>query len=103
MALSRNISVSEASRPKLPRHVRLKFDETRQVWVVLAPERVLAPDEIAVEVLQLCDGMRSVATMVDQLAVKYAAPRDAIAADVIVMLQDLADKGFLTEARENTS
>jgi pyrroloquinoline quinone biosynthesis protein D len=103
MALSRNISVSEASRPKLPRHVRLKFDETRQVWVILAPERVLAPDEIAVEVLQLCDGMRSVATMVDQLAVKYAAPRDAIAADVIVMLQDLADKGFLTEARENTS
>jgi pyrroloquinoline quinone biosynthesis protein D len=87
----------------LPRHVRLKFDETRQVWVILAPERVLAPDEIAVEVLQLCDGMRSVATMVDQLAVKYAAPRDAIAADVIVMLQDLADKGFLTEARENTS
>ena len=51
MALSRNISVSEASRPKLPRHARLKFDETRQVWVILAPERVLAPDEIAVEVL----------------------------------------------------
>ena len=53
MAASRNISVSEASRPKLPRHARLKFDETRQVWVILAPERVLAPDEIAVEVLQL--------------------------------------------------
>ena len=61
MAASRNISVSEASRPKLPRHARLKFDETRQVWVILAPERVLAPDEIAVEVLQLCDGVRSVA------------------------------------------
>ena len=45
---SRNISVSEASRPVLPRHARLKFDETRQVWVILAPERVLAPDEIAV-------------------------------------------------------
>ena len=45
----RNISVSEASRPVLPRHARLKFDETRQVWVILAPERVLAPDEIAVE------------------------------------------------------
>jgi pyrroloquinoline quinone biosynthesis protein D len=102
MAASRNISVSEASRPKLPRHTRLKFDETRQVWVMLAPERVLAPDEIAVEVLQLCDGVRSVADMVDQLAVKYAAERSAIATDVIGMLQDLADKGFLTEARERT-
>jgi pyrroloquinoline quinone biosynthesis protein D len=103
MPSSRNISISETSRPKLPRHARLKFDETRQVWVILAPERVLAPDEIAVEVLQLCDGVRSVAEMVDQLSDKYAAPREAIATDVIGMLQDLADKGFLTEAREKTS
>jgi pyrroloquinoline quinone biosynthesis protein D len=100
---SRNISVSEASRPILPRHTRLKFDETRQVWVILAPERVLAPDEIAVEVLHLCDGVRNVSEMVDQLAAKYAADRTDIATDVIAMLQDLADKGFLTEAREKTS
>jgi pyrroloquinoline quinone biosynthesis protein D len=103
MAAGRNISVSETSRPKLPRHAKLKFDETRQVWVLLAPERVLAPDEIAVEVLQLCDSVRSVADMVDLLAAKYSAPREAIASDVIAMLQDLADKGFLTEAREKTS
>ena len=46
---SRNISISEASRPKLPRHIRLKFDETRQVWVILAPERVLARlDRVAI-------------------------------------------------------
>jgi len=100
---SRNISVSEASRPLLPRHAKLKFDETRQRWVILAPERVLAPDEIAVEVVQLCDGVRSVEQMIDQLAEKYAAERGAISTDVIAMLQDLADKGFLTEAREKTS
>jgi pyrroloquinoline quinone biosynthesis protein D len=99
----RNISVSETSRPVLPRHAKLKFDETRQRWVILAPERVLAPDDIAVEVLQLCDGIRSVEMMIDQLAEKYAAPREAIATDVIAMLQDLADKGFLTQAREKTS
>jgi pyrroloquinoline quinone biosynthesis protein D len=99
----RNISISETSRPVLPRHAKLKFDETRQRWVILAPERVLAPDDIAVEVLQLCDGVRSVEMMIDQLAEKYAAPREAIATDVIAMLQDLADKGFLTQAREKTS
>src|ERR1700685_4137250 len=102
-ARSRNIQVSEHSRPVLPRHAKLKFDEARQVWVILAPERVLAPDEIAVEVLQLCDGVRNVTTMIDMLAEKYAAERSAIANDVIAMLQDLADKGFLTEAREKTS
>jgi pyrroloquinoline quinone biosynthesis protein D len=103
MAASRNISVSETSRPVLPRHAKLRFDETRQRWVILAPERVLAPDEIAVEILQLCDGARNVAQMIDQLAAKYVADRAAIGADVIAMLQDLADKGFLTEAREKTS
>ena len=103
MAASRNISVSEASRPVLPRHAKLKFDETRQLWVILAPERVLAPDEIAVEILQLCDGVRSVERIIDQLAAKYTADRAAIGTDVIAMLQDLADKGFLTEAREKTS
>ena len=94
---SRNISVSEASRPVLPRHAKLKFDQTRQVWVILAP------DEIAVEVLKLCDGVRSVGEMIDQLAAKYVAERGAIATDVSAMLQALADKGFLTEAREKTS
>jgi len=52
--------------------------------------------------LQLCDGVRTVAGMIDQLAEKYAAPRETIEADVIAMLRDLADKGFLTEAREKT-
>src|SRR6266581_9309897 len=99
---SRNISVSETSRPILPRHAKLKFDETRRRWVILAAERVLAPDDIAVEVLQLCDGTRSVEAMIDQLAAKYTAERGAIATDVIAMLQGLADKGFLAEARERT-
>ncbi|MFT3938170.1 MAG: pyrroloquinoline quinone biosynthesis peptide chaperone PqqD [Rhodopseudomonas sp.] len=96
----RRISVSEGSRPVLPRHARLKFDDTRQRWVILAPERVLAPDEIAVEILQLCDGARDVAAIIDALAAKYTADRAEIGRDVVAMLQDLADKGFLTEARE---
>jgi pyrroloquinoline quinone biosynthesis protein D len=93
------MTVSEASLPVLPRHAKLRFDETRQRWVILAPERVLAPDEIAVEILQLCDGERTVAQIVDSLAEKYAAERAAIAQDVIAMLGDLAEKGFLIEAR----
>src|SRR5215472_12972652 len=78
MAQARHITVSEASRPILARHAKLKFDETRQVWVILAPERVLAPDETAVEVLKLCDGVCSVGGIIDQLAQKFAAPREDI-------------------------
>lgn len=99
----RGMTIAETSRPVLPRHVKLRFDETRQVWVILAPERVLAPDDTAVEILQLCDGAVDVAAIIDNLTAKYTAPRDAIGADVIAMLQDLADKGFLVEARKVAS
>ena len=103
MAGPRNISVSEASRPVLPRHAKLKFDEARQVWVILVPERVLAPDEIAVEILQLCDGARNVGQIIDVLAAKYTADRGMIGTDVIAMLRDLAEKGFLAEAQDTRS
>jgi pyrroloquinoline quinone biosynthesis protein D len=95
---NRRIDITEQSRPVLARHAKLRFDETRQRWVILAPERVLAPDEIAVEILQLCDGTRNVEQVIDTLAARYAAERAVIAADVMTMLRDLADKGFLAEA-----
>ncbi|MFC3692998.1 pyrroloquinoline quinone biosynthesis peptide chaperone PqqD [Chenggangzhangella methanolivorans] len=85
---------SEAT-PKLPRGVRLRRDEVRQEWLLLAPERVLKPDAIAVVVLELCDGARTVGTIVDELAQKYAAPREQIETDVKKMLRDLADKRVL--------
>ncbi|HEY4202401.1 MAG TPA: pyrroloquinoline quinone biosynthesis peptide chaperone PqqD [Devosiaceae bacterium] len=100
-AARRRLTVAEASMPALARSAKLRFDETRQRWVLLVPERVLAPDDTAVEILQLCDGASSVAAIIDDLAEKYAAPRDEIGGDVIAMLQDLANSGFLVEARES--
>lgn len=98
-ASRRRMSVSEASIPKLARGVQFRFDETRQRWVLLVPERVLAPDDIAVEILKLCDGLKPVGAMADEFAVKYVAPREEILGDVVAMLQDLADSGFLIEAK----
>ena len=101
MALrNRRIDITEQSRPVLARHAKLKFDESRQVWGILVPERVLAPDEIAVEILQLCDGARNVDQIIDVLAAKFTADRAMIGADVIAMLRDLAEKGFLVEAQD---
>lgn len=101
-AARRRLIVAEASVPTLARGTRLRYDEARQRWVLLVPERVMAPDEIAVEILQLCDGQRSVADIIDHLAAAYAAPRDEIGTDVIAMLQDLAGSGFVVEARRAT-
>jgi pyrroloquinoline quinone biosynthesis protein D len=84
-----------SSVPRLPRHVKFRFDETRQSWVLLAPERVLMPDEVAAAVLEQVDGIRSIDAIVAALAEKFEAPREEIAADVLAMLQDLADKGYV--------
>jgi len=76
-------------------HVRFRFDETRQAWVVLAPERLLLPDEQAVEILQMIDGEQAVDNIIDELVRRYDAPREVIAGDVVKMLQDLVDKKVL--------
>jgi pyrroloquinoline quinone biosynthesis protein D len=76
-------------------HARFRFDEVRQAWVVLAPERLLLPDEQAVEILRLIDGVRSADAIVDELANRFEAPREVIANDVLSMLQDLLDKKVL--------
>jgi pyrroloquinoline quinone biosynthesis protein D len=99
-ASKRRAQIGEATIPRLARFARLRFDESRQRWVILVPERVLAPDDTAVEILQLCDGKRRVAEIVDLLAEKYTADRAEISADVIAMLADLAASGFLIEAEE---
>lgn len=83
------------AKPRLPRGVRLRRDEVRNQWLLLAPERVLHPDPIAVAVLERCDGARTVSEIVDDLATAYAAPREIIETDVKKMLADLADKRVL--------
>ena len=47
-------------------------------------------------VLKLCDGSRSVAIIAGELAQAYKAPMERILADIVPMLQDLADKGVVT-------
>lgn len=80
---------------RFPAHVKFRFDEKRQAWIVLAPERLLLPDEQAVEILKLVDGERSVDAVIDALAEQFDAPRAEIAGDVRAMLQDLIDKKVL--------
>ncbi len=76
-------------------HAKFRFDEIRQAWVVLAPERLLLPDEQAVAVLTLVDGERDADAIIEALSQQYEAPCEVIAADVLPMLQDLVDKKIL--------
>ena len=83
------------SRPHLPRGVRLKRDEARRRWTLLAPERIFEVDDTAATVLELCDGERDLAAIVAELAARYAAPSSVIEKDVVAMLADLKTKRVL--------
>jgi len=76
-------------------HMKLRFNEQRQKWVIQAPEKVFEPDETAVEILKMLDGKITVGGIVDTLAIKFNAPRNVIGKDVTEMLQGLSDKGVI--------
>jgi pyrroloquinoline quinone biosynthesis protein D len=89
------VIVTAESKPSLPPHIKMRHDTGRGRWILLAPERVFEPDPIAVEILKVCDGQRSVAEIAATLAKEYNAPPEDILNDVIAMLQELSDKGAL--------
>jgi pyrroloquinoline quinone biosynthesis protein D len=90
--------LSPATIPRLPHGVRLKFDQVRNVNVLLAPERAFELDPTAAEVLSCIDGRRSIGEIVDVLAVKFTAERAIIEADVIDMLAGLVGRRVLEVA-----
>jgi pyrroloquinoline quinone biosynthesis protein D len=89
------VTLTADSVPHLPRHVRFRFDEARNCHVLLAPEMVIMPDAIAVAILEAVDGHANIGAIADTLSARYEAPREAVLADCIEMLNDLARKGMI--------
>ena len=93
--MSEGPGVPDTAVPRLPRGVRLRRDDARGGWVLLAPERILQPDPVAVEILTRVDGQSSLAEIVDSLADAFSADRPRIDADVRSFLAGLFEKGFV--------
>ena len=65
-------TASGADRPRLARHVRLRFDPARGRHVLLTPEAVTVLNGTGAAVLELCDGRRTVREIVAELRGRYA-------------------------------
>ncbi len=87
--------IPESARPALAPGVRLHFDPRREMWLLLAPERVIEMDGPAPEILKLCDGVRTLGAIIDELAAMFAAGRHVIATDVAALLDELVAKRLL--------
>jgi pyrroloquinoline quinone biosynthesis protein D len=90
--MSGSAEINGEAKPRLPRGVHLKRDETRGEWLLLAPERVLKTNPIAVEILKRCDGNATFKEIVDDLAAQFKAERSRVEADVRALLGELAAK-----------
>ena len=89
------MEIHAGSRPRLPKGVKLKRDEVRGRWTLLAPELIFEIDATAATVLELCDGKRDLEAIVAELAQRYTAPAAVIEKDVVAMLADLKAKRVL--------
>jgi pyrroloquinoline quinone biosynthesis protein D len=65
------VVLSSSDRPRLARHVRLTFDRTRQQHMLMHPETVVVLKGSGTDILELCDGRRTVAEIVAELGARY--------------------------------
>ena len=87
--------VSHVSHIRLGQRIRLSFDNAREQWVLLGPEKVIVLDEIAHNIISRCDGSNCVSDIIQQLSIEYDASTEDIQQDVLPLLQSLVDKKFL--------
>lgn len=81
--------------PEWCRGVRTRYDETRDRWMILGPERILVPEGPGADIARLVDGDRTVADIVDRLRDEYAGDEPTITEQTIEFLDDLQNRGYL--------
>jgi pyrroloquinoline quinone biosynthesis protein D len=84
------------TRPRLATGARLQYDEVRAEPVLLFPEGVVRLNATAVDVLELCDGQRSIDDIVAALAARYDGAD--VGDDVRELIDAMARKGLVIDA-----
>lgn len=93
------VTVTGTTVARLARGVRLREDPVRGQTVLLAPERALALDEIAVAIVKALDGQRDLNTIAADFARQFEAPKDQVLADVIAFIREFSDRRLLEIVR----
>lgn len=93
------VAVTGTTVARLARGVRLREDPVRGQTVLLAPERALALDEIAVAIVKALDGQRDLNTIAADFARQFEAPKDQVLADVIAFIREFSDRRLLEIVR----
>ena len=88
-------SVRASQRPSLVKHVRLQIDPMTGEPVLLSQEAVLTLNRPGYEILQRCDGTRTLTQLISELEVQYQATNGTLGPDVLRYVDELSQKGLL--------
>lgn len=84
------------TRPRLATGARLQYDDVREEHLLLVPEGVVRLNATAAEVLELCDGERSLDDIVGALSTRYDGAD--LSDDVRGLVRAMAEKGLVVDA-----
>jgi pyrroloquinoline quinone biosynthesis protein D len=84
------------TRPRLAVGTRLSYDDVREEHLLLIPEGAVRLNPTAAEVLELCDGERSLDDIVGALSDRYDGAD--LRADVVELVDAMTQKGLLVDA-----
>jgi len=83
------VALTALSVPALWRLARLEFDRVRQQPVLLYPEGAVLLNQTGAQILELCDGERSIADIARILEERYHCD---VTADVVEYLSQLEER-----------
>lgn len=89
-----NTNVPADARPRIGRLFRFQWEPAQQAYVLLYPEGMVKLNQSAGEILQRCDGKRSVAEVVSDLEQSFATA--GLRADVEAFLAMAEEKGWVS-------
>lgn len=88
--------ISGESRPCLAAKARLRYDRRGQQYLLLYPEKGLALNATAAEILKLCTGEHTVEAIVERLFQTFATrPREVVRREVVEFLASMAERGLV--------
>lgn len=84
------------TRPRLATGARLRYDDVREEHLLLVPEGAVRLNATAAQVLELCDGDRSLDDIVQALTARYGGAE--VAQDVRGLIDAMAQRGLVVDA-----
>ncbi len=86
---------SPSPTPQLGLHHVFRWEAAQHAHILLYPEGMVKLNPAAAEILQRCDGLRTVAQIIDDLDAAFPGNRTAIERDAHAFIATACDKGWL--------